>query len=93
MIEALNMISTNLDMDFAIIFSIVAFVIGIIFYAQDIKVGLLAHTILFGLVFALSYVNQWLWSIPLIIFLTFIVILSLSLFLFVDTLRTQGGLI
>lgn len=74
------LIESGLDMSIEMISCFIAFVAGLIFYSLDFKIGTLLHMFSFAGLFVIFYVNNMIWSIPLIFLLISIVILSLSLY-------------
>jgi hypothetical protein len=52
---------------------------GLMFYAKDLKLGLIMHFILFSGLFMMFYALNWRWITPLIISLVFLVFISLTL--------------
>jgi len=78
--DALLTIATNLDMDLGIVILIGTMVGTLLFYAADVRIGLLISFIMAGINLMLDLYMEWYYVYSLVITLSFISLLALSLY-------------
>ena len=84
-------IADNVGVSFESLIILLLFIGGIIFYARDFKVGLLLHWFAFGLSFLWFYFQGLNWTIALVLFFMFLVLIALSFYSMAKT--TERGAI
>ena len=76
---AITTLANNLNMSFENIVLLLFVLAGFIFYVQDVKIGMILHVLMTGVLFILFYINNLSYVYSLITMFMFIVITSLTL--------------
>lgn len=89
----IDLIVSNLYMPFEWIFIFLVAALGILFYASDIRIGLLLHFFGFAMLFVWFYIAGLLWQPALVLTFLCLVLLSLSIYATSKAAKTQGAFI
>lgn len=92
MIEGLNIIQTNLSFTVSDIILLLTALGCIVFFAKDVKLGLVMLFLCAGGNFMLNYAMEWDYTKSISLFFVAVVALALSLY-FVDKTTQTGGVI
>jgi len=85
-------VASNAGTNFEAMIIFIAIFIGIIFYAKGFQIGITINMVVLGGIFIWFYSAGLNYVMPLILFLTHIVIMSLSLYA-VGKVEARGGII
>ena len=73
-------IAANVGMQFELIILLLLFIAGLIFYVNDVRMGVILHMFIFGLAFMWFYQEGMNYAPALVIFLMFFVILCFTIY-------------
>lgn len=80
LMPGLDIVVANLNVSFETLMLVLFGLGGLIFYAKDVKLGLVLHMLIYGGLFMWFYTAGYEWAYPLILFFIFMVLLALSLY-------------
>lgn len=92
LLRALATMMGNLGTVFEVLVCFLIFMAGLIFYAQDFKLGTVLHFAAYSATFLWFHAADLNWSIPLILALIFFVVMCLTLYA-VNKATQQGQFI
>lgn len=85
-------VAQNAGTNFEVMIVLIAFFGGLIFYAKGFQVGTVSNLIIYGGIFMWFFEAGLNFTIPLILFMMYIVMMALSLYA-VNKVTTKGGVV
>lgn len=92
MIAGITTIFSNIGLGFESTVLLVTFLAGLLFYVKDFKIGVVGHFLTFGVVFLWFLTSGYNYTIAFVMFMIFLIIMSLTLYTARKT-AVQGGLV
>lgn len=86
--SAFRLTTTNANTTPEVAICLVALLAGLIFYAEEFRIGVICHLIIFAALFVWFYTKNMIWGYPLIAIFIFLVLLTFSL---MASQGTEGG--
>lgn len=77
--DAFRLVADNLNTTPEILVMMVAFLGGLVFYAEDFRIGVILHFLIYTTVFVWFYAKNMMWAYPLIAALMSGVVLTFTL--------------
>jgi uncharacterized membrane protein YoaT (DUF817 family) len=77
--ESWQLVASNLASTPEILIILLVTGAGLVFYAEDFRIGLITHILIYGLTFVWFYTKNMTWSMPLIFMFVCIVLLTFTL--------------
>ena len=87
---AIELLETNLAMSFENMVILIMGLGGFLFYAKDVKIGIIIHFVMFSGIFMGFYALGWSYGTALILALCFLILLSMTLLI---NNKAQGAVV